>query len=74
MKSGKFLIATPSIMCDTNFHRAVILLVDHKIDGTIGFILNKKLEYTLNDVISKSKKPSKFTKLFRSSSISSGLL
>ena len=51
MKSGKFLIATPSIMSDTNFHRAVVLLVDHKTDGTIGFIINKKLEYTLNDVM-----------------------
>ena len=51
MKSGKFLIATPSIMSDTNFHRAVILLVDHKTSGTIGFIINKKLEYTLNDVM-----------------------
>ena len=51
MKSGKFLIATPSIMGDTNFHRAVILLVDHKNDGTVGFILNKQLEYTLNDVM-----------------------
>ena len=51
MKSGKFLIATPSIIGDTNFHRAVILLVDHKNDGTVGFILNKQLEYTLNDVM-----------------------
>ena len=51
MKSGKFLIATPSILGDTNFHRTVILLVDHKIDGSVGFILNKQLDYTLNDVM-----------------------
>lgn len=51
MESGKFLISTPSIINDINFQRSVILLVDQKAEGRVGFILNKKLEYTLNDVI-----------------------
>ena len=51
MKAGKLLIATPSIIGDYNFQRSVILLVDEKKTGTVGFILNKPLEYTLDEVI-----------------------
>jgi putative transcriptional regulator len=51
MNAGKLLIATPSIIGDYNFQRSVILLVDEKTTGTVGFILNKPLEYTLDEVI-----------------------
>ena len=51
MNVGKFLIATPSIIGDANFQRSVVLLVDQKESGTVGFILNKKLDYTLDEVM-----------------------
>ena len=51
MKTGEFLIATPNIIGDNNFQRAVVLLVDDKKSGAIGFILNKKLKYTLDELM-----------------------
>ncbi len=55
MKSGDLLIAEPSIFGDLNFHRSVVILVDHKIEGYLGFIINKVLPYTLKDIISEIK-------------------
>ena len=51
MNPGTLLVATPSVMGDGNFHRAVVLLVNHGDSGSIGFILNKKIEYTLDEVL-----------------------
>lgn len=51
MNPGTPLVATPSVMGDGNFHRAVVLLVNHGDSGSIGFILNKKIEYTLDEVL-----------------------
>lgn len=51
IKKGDLLIAEPSIIGDMNFNRAVIILADHNAAGSIGFILNKQLEYTLKDLI-----------------------
>ncbi|MEK9614496.1 MAG: YqgE/AlgH family protein [Flavobacteriaceae bacterium] len=51
MDIGSLLIATPSIIGDPNFQRSVVLLVDKKETGTVGFILNKKSDYTLNEVM-----------------------
>lgn len=51
MESGKLLVATPTVMGDFNFHRSVVLLADVKKSGKVGFILNKKLEYTLDEVM-----------------------
>ena len=50
-KKGHLLIAEPSIIGDLSFNRSVILLADYNEQGSIGFILNKPLEYTLNDLI-----------------------
>ena len=50
-KKGHLLIAEPSILGDVSFNRSVILLADHNEDGSIGFILNKPLDYTINDLI-----------------------
>jgi len=50
-KKGNLLIAEPSILGDLSFNRSVILLADHSEEGSVGFILNKPLEYTLNDLI-----------------------
>ena len=51
LKKGKLLIAEPSIIGDLSFNRSVILLADHNHEGSVGFILNKPLEYTINDLI-----------------------
>jgi putative transcriptional regulator len=48
---GNLLIAEPSIIGDISFNRAVILLADHNALGSVGFILNKPLNYNLKDLI-----------------------
>lgn len=50
-QKGHLLVAEPSIIGDASFNRSVVLLADHNDNGTIGFILNKPLTYTLNDFI-----------------------
>ena len=59
MNIGTLLVATPSVMGDVNFNRAVVLLVNQNDSGSIGFILNKKLEYSLDEVMDgiTSKQP-----------------
>ena len=51
IKKGKILIAEPSIIGDISFNRSIILLADHNNEGSIGFILNKPLDYSLGDLI-----------------------
>ena len=55
MKPGDFLIATPTVLGDFNFQRSGILMVDSKASGSIGFIINKKLEYSLDDLMENIK-------------------
>ncbi len=50
-EKGSLLIAEPSIIGDLSFNRAVVLLADHNDLGSVGFILNKKLDYNLNDLV-----------------------
>ncbi|MBW3618744.1 MAG: YqgE/AlgH family protein [Actinobacteria bacterium] len=38
--TGKVLVATP-VLTDPNFHRTVILLLDHGEDGAVGLVLNR---------------------------------
>ena len=51
LQKGQLLIAEPSIIGDLSFNRSVILLADHNEEGSVGFILNKPLEYTITDLI-----------------------
>ena len=51
MNIGDFLIATPIIIGDYNFQRTCVLMVDTKKSGAVGFIVNKKLEYTLDELM-----------------------
>ena len=51
LKKGQLLIAEPSVIGDLSFNRSVILLADHNTDGSVGFILNKPLKYTINDLV-----------------------
>ncbi|WP_027124925.1 YqgE/AlgH family protein [Gelidibacter mesophilus] len=54
-QKGHLLIAEPSIIGDTSFNRSVVLLADHTEEGSIGFILNKPLKYTLKDLVPDTK-------------------
>jgi putative transcriptional regulator len=51
LKKGNLLIAEPSIIGDLSFNRSVILLADHNKEGSVGFIINKPLKYTINDLV-----------------------
>ncbi|GMN12083.1 YqgE/AlgH family protein [Croceitalea sp. MTPC9] len=58
-KKGKLLIAEPSITGDVSFNRSVVLLAEHNDEGSVGFILNKPLEYDISDLITEIKIPFK---------------
>ena len=51
LKKGHLLIAEPTIIGDLSFNRSVILLADYNQEGSIGFIINKPLKYTIHDLI-----------------------
>jgi putative transcriptional regulator len=55
LKKGHLLIAEPAIIGDLSFNRSVILLADHNKEGSVGFIINKPLKYTINDLIPEIK-------------------
>lgn len=57
MKPANFLIATPTIIGDYNFHRAAVLIVDCKTSGELGFIVNKKMPYTLDELVEEVHNP-----------------
>ncbi|MEE2771422.1 MAG: YqgE/AlgH family protein, partial [Bacteroidota bacterium] len=48
---GHLLVAEPSIIGDVSFNRSVVLLADHSENGSVGFILNKILDFSLKDLI-----------------------
>ena len=50
-KKGRLLISEPSILNDDSFNRSIILLTEHNEKNSIGFILNKPLSFTVNDLI-----------------------
>ena len=51
LEKGHLLLAEPSIIGDLSFNRSVILLADHTDEGSVGFILNKPLKYTIKDLL-----------------------
>jgi len=55
MESGKLLVADPSVFGDQNFHRSIVIMAHQKDSGSLGFILNKPLDYELNDVLPEIK-------------------
>ena len=57
LQKGHLLIAEPSIIGDLSFNRSIILIADHNPEGSIGFILNKPLEFTLQDLIPEIEIP-----------------
>lgn len=52
LEVGKILTAQP-FMLDKNFKRSVIMITDHDSDdGSIGFILNKRFNMNISELIS----------------------
>ena len=51
MKKGNILYADPTLNIDLNFNRSVILIAEKTKLGTLGFILNKKSQYSTLDLI-----------------------
>ncbi len=58
-KKGNLLIAEPAIIGDVSFNRSIVLLADHTHEGSIGFILNKPLEYSISDLVPEVEIPFK---------------
>ncbi|MEM6807321.1 MAG: YqgE/AlgH family protein [Bacteroidota bacterium] len=38
-------------MHDTNFQRSVVLLVEHNEQGSLGFVMNRRLKVQINEVV-----------------------
>lgn len=49
-KKGKILIAEPFLQ-GMYFKRSIILLLEHSETGSMGFVLNKEINYNLNDIV-----------------------
>jgi len=47
---GILLIADPFLK-DPNFMRTVVLLCDHQDEGSMGFVINKQIEQTLDELM-----------------------
>ncbi len=56
-KKGTLLIAEPALTGDVSFNRSVVLLAEHNQEGSVGFILNKPLDYDISDLISEINVP-----------------
>jgi len=50
-EKGKILISEP-FLPDTFFNRSIVYLTDHTPQGSVGFILNKKLDLKVSSAIS----------------------
>ena len=50
VSTGKVLIAEP-FMVDPNFRRSAVLLCEHNDEGSIGFIMNKPLQMSIDELI-----------------------
>ena len=51
IKAGKILVAEPTIIGDVSFQRSVVMVANHDEKGSVGFIMNKPLTYTLSDIV-----------------------
>jgi putative transcriptional regulator len=50
--SPGFLVASP-LLLDANFHRTVVLLVDHSPEGSLGFVVNRPASVMLSGMIAR---------------------
>lgn len=50
VKTGNLLVAEP-FMLDPNFKRSVVLMCEHNEEGSLGFILNRKLDVYIDELV-----------------------
>ncbi len=50
LKKGRVLISEP-FLNDPQFRRTVVLLSDHNIEGSVGFIINRLLSVTSDEIV-----------------------
>ncbi|MFC0602129.1 YqgE/AlgH family protein [Streptomyces palmae] len=48
--TGRLLVATPAL-ADPNFDRAVVLLLDHDEEGSLGVVLNRPTPVVVGDIL-----------------------
>lgn len=48
--TGRLLVATP-VLSDPNFDRAVVLLLDHDEEGSLGVVLNRPTPVGVDDIL-----------------------
>lgn len=48
--TGRLLVATP-VLADPNFDRAVVLLLDHDAEGSLGVVLNRPTPVDVVDIL-----------------------
>ena len=46
---GQFLIASPHLT-DENFYRSVILMISHDQEGAVGFVLNRPMVSSMEEI------------------------
>ena len=49
-RQGRVLISEP-FLNDTYFKRSVVLLTEHSEEGSVGFVLNKPVDLSVNDIL-----------------------
>ena len=49
-KQGRVLISEP-FLNDSYFKRSIVLLTEHNDEGTVGFVLNKPVDLSVNEVL-----------------------
>ncbi len=47
---GTVLLAEPFSL-DTNFRRTAVILAEHQEDGSVGFIMNRRMEVQIGDLV-----------------------
>ena len=50
VESGSALVAAPGLR-DPNFHRTVVLVIEHQLAGTVGVVLNRPSDVAVRDVL-----------------------
>ncbi len=71
ISTGTVLLASP-FMDDPNFTRATILICSHNNQGSMGFVFNKPLVFSVNDVLDSF--PSLSVKLFKGGPVENNTL
>jgi putative transcriptional regulator len=50
VEAGSALVASPALQ-DPNFHRTVVLIIEHQPAGTLGVVLNRPSEVAVREVL-----------------------